>query len=175
MQNFIVAALACAACVAAQAQWQWIDKDGRKVFSDRAPPPEIQDKNIVKRPNSGARGAEALANAAPAAPASAASAGATAAPLPGLEVPKLSGVDKELADRKKQAELAAAAKAKAEQDRVTKAKSENCQRARANKELMESGVRVAQAGANGERVVLDDTGRQAEIKRAQTAIDANCN
>jgi hypothetical protein len=24
----------CLACVGAQAQWQWVDKDGRKVFSD---------------------------------------------------------------------------------------------------------------------------------------------
>jgi hypothetical protein len=32
------------------AQWQWIDKDGRKVYSDRSPPSDIQEKNILKRP-----------------------------------------------------------------------------------------------------------------------------
>ncbi len=49
IRTLLVAALA-GLCFAASAQWQWIDKDGHKVFSDRAPPPEIQDKNILKRP-----------------------------------------------------------------------------------------------------------------------------
>ncbi|MBP8183230.1 MAG: DUF4124 domain-containing protein, partial [Rhodoferax sp.] len=37
-------------CFAASAQWQWVGKDGHKVFSDRAPPPEVQEKDILKRP-----------------------------------------------------------------------------------------------------------------------------
>ena len=44
--------LACMLPLLAQAQWQWIDKDGRKVFSDRAPPSDIPDKNILKQPGS---------------------------------------------------------------------------------------------------------------------------
>ncbi|HZY15413.1 MAG TPA: DUF4124 domain-containing protein, partial [Ramlibacter sp.] len=39
--RLILLVLACSVPLAAAAQWQWLDKDGRKVFSDRAPPPDI--------------------------------------------------------------------------------------------------------------------------------------
>ena len=39
-----------ACCPGCHAQWQWIDKDNKKVFSDQAPPSEIPDKNILRRP-----------------------------------------------------------------------------------------------------------------------------
>ena len=65
----------CAQMVSAQ--WLWLDNDGRKVFSDRAPPPEIPDKNILKQPNRVKPVAAVTAQAA-SSPASAAS-GAKAA------------------------------------------------------------------------------------------------
>ena len=47
-------AIACLATAlgtsVAWAQWQWIDKDGRKVFSDQPPPPGTPNDKIVKRP-----------------------------------------------------------------------------------------------------------------------------
>ncbi len=156
----------------AQAQWQWIDKDGRRVFSDRAPPPDIPNKSILKQPGAGpVRGATPVAAAAdsPARPASAA-ADASGEQL----VPKLSAVDKDLAERKKQTEAAEAAKNKAEVERLAKTKAENCDKARANKALMESGVRVSMTNAKGEREVIEDAQRSAEIKRAQTVIDLQC-
>ena len=100
-------AAACAGlCFAASAQWQWIDKDGHKVFSDRAPPAEIQDKNILKRPGTprvptvSAPEAATPMDAAPAAvpPAVSASGG------------KTTGLDKELEAKKKQTQDAEAAK-----------------------------------------------------------------
>ena len=36
-----LAALACSVPLMAAAQWQWLDKDGRKVFSDQPPPPNL--------------------------------------------------------------------------------------------------------------------------------------
>ena len=106
------------------------------------------------------------------APAKAASASADASGEP--LAPKLSAVDKELADRKKLAEAAEAAKTKADVERLAKLKAENCDKARTNKALMESGVRVSIANAKGEREVIDDTARNTEIKRAQTVIDLQC-
>jgi Domain of unknown function (DUF4124) len=50
LTHLLLAATVTCFCSGAMAQWQWIDKDGRKVFSDRAPPPDVADKNIVKRP-----------------------------------------------------------------------------------------------------------------------------
>ena len=90
----------------ASAQWQWIDKDGHKVFSDRAPPTDIPDKNILKRPGSRAPVvplSDAVAD-------SEAPAGATSAPVP---VKSAGGLDKELEAKKKKAQEAEAAKRKA--------------------------------------------------------------
>ena len=42
--------LACAAAPLAFAQWQWVDKTGRKVYSDQAPPPQFSafaDENVA--------------------------------------------------------------------------------------------------------------------------------
>lgn len=157
-------------CVAASAQWQWIDKDGRKVFSDRAPPAEILEKNILKRPAGHAKAqntqdkSDSESESAPAAP---------VPPLP-ANTPKAAGVDRELEAKKKLAQDAELAKRKAEEERVTKAKIENCARAKQAKITFTSGVRVARSNAAGEREILDDAARTAELKHIQTVIDSEC-
>jgi len=174
--RLFLALAVCLCCATAQAQWQWLDKGGHKVFSDRAPPPDVPAKNILKQPGA-PRGAMAPVVAASDAAASGASAAAGARAEVGqdLAVPKLSGVDKELAERKKQTEAAAAAKVRAEDERAQKVKADNCEGARANKALMESGVRVSlTTNAKGEREMLDDAGRAAELKRIQAVMETNC-
>lgn len=148
------------------AQWQWIGNDGHKVFSDRAPPPEIANKNILKRPNSRAvvpaseGEAEQPAAAAPVA-------------VPGAA--KTAGVDKELEARKKQAAEAEVAKRKADEDRIAKAKVENCARAKQAKASLESGTRISRTNAAGEREFMDDSSRDSELKRIQGVIASDCN
>lgn len=149
--------------MAASAQWQWIDKDGRKVFSDRAPPAEVQEKNILKRPGARAAAATPVDEVSASAPQQAASA------------PKLSGVDKELLEKMKKAEEAEAAKRKADEEKIVKAKVENCARAKQAKTSFDSGVRIARTNDKGEREVMDDAARAAEVKRVQAVIDADCN
>ena len=138
----LTAALALALPVAAAAQWQWIDKDGHKVFSDRAPPTDIPDKNILKRPGSRAPVvplSDAVAD-------SEAPAGATSAPVP---VKPAGGLDKELEAKKKKAQEAEAAKRKAAEAEMAKARAENCARARAAKASLESGDRIGYTNAAG--------------------------
>ena len=93
-------------------------------------------------------------------------------------MPKLSGVDKELADKKKLAEKqaaeSAAAKRKADEEGVAKAKAENCASAKQSKATLDSGVRIGRVNAKGEREYLDDAARAAETKRAQSVIDTSC-
>lgn len=152
---------------AASAQWQWIDKDGHKVFSDRAPPTEIPDKNILKRP--GIR--------VPMAPASDAVAGeATPAAAPALPLPakQVGGLDKELEAKKKQAQEAEATKRKAAEEEMTKAKIESCARAKQTKTTFESGVRIVNTNAAGERVYMDDATRAQELKRIDGVIARDC-
>lgn len=156
----------------AHAQWQWLDKDGKRVFSDRPPTAEVPEKNILKRPGRApapaapAAADEAKGDVTPSAAAAAqAAAGAT---------PKLSGVDKDLAQRKKAAADADAAKRKAEEEKVEKARAENCARARQAKVTLDSGVRMSRTNAAGEREVFNDDIRASEGKRVQAIIDSDC-
>ena len=155
--------LVCAVPALCLAQWQWIDKDGRRVFSDQSPPPEIPAKNILRQP--GMRTAVALPTAEP--QADAAKAAASSAP-------KLSGKEKELEDKKKQAEAAAAEKKKAHEAEVAKVKAENCARAKRAKATFDSGVRVVRTNDKGEREVMDDAARAAETKRLEAAMAIDC-
>jgi len=151
----------------AMAQWQWLDKDGRMVFSDRAPPTNIPDNAIVKRP-----GATQLAPVVR--PDEAASSGGAALPVAASSAAKSAGIDKELLEKKNKADAEVAAKLKAEEQRVMAAKAENCQRAKSSKAGLESGVRLSRVNAQGEREILDDAARAAELKRAQAVIDSDC-
>jgi len=168
--GFSVLALAS---TTALAQWHWVEKDGRKIFSDRAPPAEIQDKDILKRPAGAMRGAAAPASTAQTAglarPVTAAS-----APSLRASAPKLTGKDAELEAKKKKADDEEAAKKKAEEDKVAKTKADNCERAKTGLATLQSGVRMSSVNANGEREVYDDEKREAETKRAQEVIDASC-
>ncbi len=170
MQRFraLIVAAFWLVSLTAQAQWQWLDKDGRKVFSDRAPPLDIPVSNILKQPGKSRAAAPAI-SAAPGGPLSSASAPVAAAS--GLQ---LGSQDKELAERRKKADAEAAAKVKADADAIAKVKAEACAQAKANQALMDSGVRVAITNAKGEREILDDAGRAMEIKRYRSLIAANC-
>ncbi len=173
LKTLVLALAAGSFTVAAVAQWQWLDKDGRKVFSDRSPPGDIPEKSILKRPAGSAARPAPAAEAAAAADA-AAPGGVAAAAAPKASAPKLSGRDTELEARKKKAEEEESAKKKADEEKTNKARLENCTRAKTAMSTLQSGVRVSSMNANGEREVFDDTRRAAETKRVQDIIDASC-
>ncbi|HNI76763.1 MULTISPECIES: DUF4124 domain-containing protein [Burkholderiales] len=158
----LLAAL-CLASASAMAQWQWIDKDGRKIFSDRPPPTDVPDSKVLKQPRMGAAVAAPVVAASEPASAPAAAASAAAA-----------GKDKELEKRKAQAEAEEAAKKKAEDDKRAKVRAENCERAKAAKATIDSGKPLRQANAQGELIFMDEAARNAELKRAQAIIDSDC-
>jgi len=157
------------------AQWQWLDKDGRKVFSDRHPPSDVPEKNILKRPagpsqaSSAAAAVEAANDELPAGAASPPPASSIAGNRP---VP--TGLDKELEAKKKQAAEAEAAKRKAADDALAKQKIENCTRAKQAKATLDSGVRLSRTNAAGEPEVMDDAARAAEGRRVQGLIASEC-
>ncbi|VTY36896.1 Uncharacterised protein [Xylophilus ampelinus] len=155
--------LACALVLplAASAQWQWIDNQGKKVFSDQPPPADVPDKNVLRRPGG---------KAAPAAP----SADAPKADAAATPTSKAAGVDKELEEKARKAEEAEKAKRAAEEQKVAKAKADNCNRARQGKATMDSGMRVARLNDKGEREIMDDQARAAEQRRLQDIINADC-
>lgn len=172
IQTLIFSA-ACILSLSAAAQWQWVDKDGHKVFSDRSPPSDIPEKNILKRPRQYGK-----AMGAPAAVALPVPDASGAAPQAQAGSPKPAGADKELMDKKKQAEKQAAdaeaAKRKAEEERVAKIQAENCARARQGLAGISSGQRLTRTNEKGEREFLDDAARAEEARRTQAIIDQEC-
>jgi hypothetical protein len=162
----VALAIACGALpLVASAQWQWIDKDGRKVFSDKSPPPDVPAKNILRQPGMRAP----VAAEAPAAAASAVPARSVAA-----NAPRVTGKDRELEEKRKQALAADAEKKKAQEREVLEAQADNCKRARESKTTLDSGVRLSRVNDKGEREILDDTARGAETKRLQDIIARDC-
>jgi hypothetical protein len=158
--------LACLVPLAASAEWQWLDKQGRRVFSDQPPPPDIAPDRILKQ--AGQRGA-VLPPATPVA--TTAPPAANAGVDPAL---KPSGKDKVLEEKRRQAEAAEAAKRKDEESKIAAQRADNCGRARAAKTAYVSGQRIAIVNDKGEREIIDDTRRATEIKRLDEVIARDC-
>lgn len=168
---FVLGSACLLLSMGAHAQWQWIDKDNKKVFSDQAPPPEVPEKNIVRRPGTpSARPTFSPAPAAPEATDAAAAPVRAAAKADG----KPTGVDKELEEKTRKAEEAEKATKAAEAQKIAQAKAENCTRARQAKATFDSGIRVARVNAQGEREIMDDKARAAEQQRLDSVIGADC-
>ena len=154
---------------AADAQWRWRDKNGQVNASDRPPPKEVPDKDILSRPAADARRAAATAVQA-AAPASGAE--GTAAPAAASAPP--TALEREVQARKRSAEQEQAAKAKAEEERQSTQRAENCRAARGHLVALDSGQRITRTNEKGEREVLDDKGRADEQRRAREVVASDC-
>lgn len=164
VRHLFVTALCALACGSAMAQWQWVDATGRKVYSDTAPPSNIPDKNILKRPSVSAT--QAIQESA-----SPADAVATDKAAPVIQTPK---VDPRLEAKRLEAEKAEAARKKAEEERRNQARAENCERAKRALATMNSGVRIRTTNAQGESVIMDDAARAAETQRVQDIVNKDC-
>ncbi len=160
----------------AQAQWKWRDASGHVTASDRPPPREVPEKDILTRP------ATASGNTSPrkpyaaaveqtaSAPQAAASAPAATPPPGGRQSP----LQAEVEAKRRAAEQEAVAKAKAEEERQAGLRADNCKRARAQVTTLESGIRVARVNAKGEREMLDDSSRAEELKVARAVVAGDC-
>lgn len=145
----------------AQAQYLWIDEKGLKQFSDRAPPPSIPLKHILKAPG-GVPGAAAIPADQPAATG---------------DGPKTKGAPT-LAERndeyKKRVKEKDEREQKEQEEQATKAaQAENCERARSARQSLESGARIEIQENNGERGYMSDDRRVAETKRVDKVL-AGC-
>ncbi|MBF5005678.1 DUF4124 domain-containing protein [Diaphorobacter caeni] len=170
--KLLLLTVACTWALGASAQWQWLDKDGRKVFSDRPPPLEVPQKNILKQPGHGRAASQSVPVASDAPASAAATPASGVASAPGL--PQASGKDKKLEEAKAKADAEEATKKKAEADRIAKSKAENCARARKSKTSLTSGGLIGTVNEKGERGFMDDATREAEIKRADSVIASDC-
>lgn len=158
-----VAAL-CTSQVAV-AQFEWLDHNGRHVFSDQMPPADIPEQNILKQPH-----VTAPAAAARAAPA----ASGPQERVDAAQEPTGNGADTELEQKRQAAEAAEQARLEAQERQQQAARAENCERAQQSKRTLESGMRMARVNDAGERIVLDDAQRAAELERANEIIASDC-
>ena len=170
LYKLCLVAFACVWSAGAMAQWQWINKDGRKVFSDRPPPLEIPEKDILRQPNQ---------RITPVAPVAADTQSAPSSPTPKpAAASSAKGTDKVLEERKAkaedEAEAAKAAKDKAAQQKLAADRAENCTRAKQAKASLDSGQLMKHTNAKGEQVFMDDASRAVERKRAQSILDSDC-
>lgn len=134
-----------AAAGAAQAQWMWVDAKGLKQVSDRPPPASIPAKNILKAPMNAVVEDPAVKPAGDAAARDAVANGAQAAPTKGL-----SWTEREAEFRKRQADKAVADKKLADASASNDSKEKACEAARANKAMLDSGIRIRNGAGRSE-------------------------
>lgn len=158
----IVRALALVVCCTAilapattWAQWQWLDSQGQKVFSDRPPSNDVPEKNILQRPKP-----NQLQDATKVVPT------AASAPVAATRAPASVAVDKNKTSAQDQALQLA------EQNKAIRAR--NCAAAQRQLAALKSGGRVARINDKGEREFLEDGAIAAEIKQTQRVADSEC-
>lgn len=151
------------ATMPALAQYKWKDSQGQVHVSDRPPPPDVPDRNVLQRPAASTR-------PAPAGPVAASPAASAASAAPVLRVP----IDPELEARRKRGEAEARARAQADEQRLAAQRAENCQRARQQLAMLDNGRRLVRDNDRGEPVVLDEAARAAEAQRARQIIGTDC-
>ena len=159
----LAALLGLTAALPAAAQWKWRDKNGQTQYSDLPPPAGVAEQDILQRPHGAT-----TQRPAPVAPGPAASA-ASAAPLAATRAS-----DPELEARRKKADQEVLDKKKAEDAKITAAKAENCNRAKDQMRVIDSGQRMARVNQQGEREYLDDAARAAEAKRTREIMASEC-
>lgn len=127
---------------------KWVDNQGRVHYSDQAPPPEVQ--------------AEALRSASQGAASGVAGAGES------------TYVQQEAASKRaQQAQQADAAQAAAKQATADAMKA-NCEAAQQSLRSLQSGARIMDINASGDRSYLDDAQRQQRIEKVQKDIGNLC-
>ena len=165
----VFALVAGLTCVASMAQavppagaWKWRDASGQVNVSDLPPPPSVHAKDILERPP--------VLRTPPAAPVAA----ARALVAPVLNPLSSPGADPELDARRKRALDEQAAQQRQAQEREAAVRAENCVRAQAALSMLNDGQRMFRTNAQGEREVIDDKTRTAELERTRAVIASDC-
>lgn len=150
VQLFIAVAILLATATVAAQVYKWVDKDGKVQYTD-TPPPEGATKAEPKKLN--------LSTGAPAAAAGAA---------PKTLQDRAKDFDKRKTDAAEQAKKAE------DQKKDADINTANCTAARSALRELESGRPMVRTSASGEREVVDDSARQADIERARKSEAAFC-
>jgi len=146
MKRFVLPAAILLLAFPAQAQiYQWQDENNRTVISDLPPTGKVRQQRKIE--------AEAP---------------------PADADPDRTMADREMEFRKRQ-KLARENAEKAEkEERASAQKRENCDIARRNLQVLESGDRVVSHDSQGERYYLDEKQLAQEVARVRQIVQLNC-
>jgi uncharacterized protein DUF4124 len=150
----------CVATLPAAAQWKWKDSRGQVVISDTPPPRDIPERDVLQKPSLVSQRSAAQLTPAASAPAA--------------ETVAKAKVDPELEARRKKTEGEQAERVKADETKIAAQRADNCQRAKAYIETLQSGVRLTRRNDKGELEYLDDSQRAAEMQRARQGTSTDC-
>jgi hypothetical protein len=128
---------------------KWVDAQGQVHYSDQPPPPDARPKTLRSDSESGDTASS--------------------------EVPAEKTIAERAAELKRDhLEKQAAADKDAQKKAAEDALKQNCASAQSNLKSLQSGVRIMEIDANGERKYIDDTERQQRIAKAQHDISNSC-
>jgi hypothetical protein len=144
----------------AQTPYVWVDDKGVKQFSDQPPPASVPKSRIIKFSGKSMDNQDAPSDA---------SSDANKPAKPADSV-----ADKELAYKKHREEVAAQEKKDTEAQKNAAAKAENCKRMRDYKTSLDSGQRIAETDANGNRSYMSDEKRAQETSSLSQNL-GDCN
>jgi hypothetical protein len=126
---------------------KWVDDQGQVHYSDQPPPPGIRQQTLREEgQDSAGSGVSATKTLA----------------------------EREADLKKEKADKQAAADKAAQKQAAEDALKANCATAQENLRSLQSGVRIMEINANGERSFIDDTQRQQRIAKAQQDIGNYC-
>ena len=166
LTRFALFVAACQFSVCAFAQFVWLDDHGVKQFSDEPPPPSVPANRILKQPHAPKPNYSAAKPEDKPADAAADNTNATKAPL--------TQADKEAEYKKhKEEQLAKQKKADDEAKRAQEI-ADNCAHAKSYYDSLQSGARIQNTGADGQRSYLSDSDRAKEVARTQDILN-DCN
>lgn len=171
MLSAVLAAAALAVTLPAAAQWAWRDAAGKMVYSDQPPPASVPAKDVVRQP--AARPApRPAAPAQPQGEATAETAPQTQATAPPARAS--TPADREIEARKRQQQQAEQEKKVAEEEQKKAQLAENCERLRGYERALQDGFRIARVNAAGQREIIDDATRTAELERTRAQMQQYC-
>lgn len=76
--------------------------------------------------------------------------------------------------KKRQQEGKEKSEKSAQEEAAAANRKENCEKAQRQLAVIESGLRMSSVNADGERKILDDAERQAELERTRRVVSENC-
>jgi type IV secretory pathway VirB10-like protein len=173
IQLFIAIAILLAAATVTAQVYKWVDKDGKTQYTDTPPPSDVKGtaKKIEAKPASGATPV-----APPAAPTKDAGKGDAKAgkDAKAKDEPPKTLEERSKAFEKRRAEEADAEKKAAEKAKVDQANQARCNDAKRFVRDIESGRPIGTSDEKGDRKILDDAGRAAELSKARAVVAEAC-